>query len=218
MNQAELAAELGPLGLDVTDAQYAALEAYVALLARWGATHNLTAVHKGPLVWTVHVLDCLAALSGVSQYAQRQGWDTAKVLDVGSGAGLPGVLWALWQTNWRITCVDAVAKKVAFIQQAAAAMRHHEPNLQLVAHHGRVERLAQATHQLVVARAFASLADLVRLTRGALAPDGVWVALKGEEPHKEMAALPSDVRVFHVEPLPSPRWDASRCLVWMKPA
>jgi 16S rRNA (guanine527-N7)-methyltransferase len=218
VNQAELAAELGPLGLDVTDAQYAALEAYVALLARWGATHNLTAVHKGPSVWTVHVLDCMAALSGVSQYAQRQGWGVAQVLDVGSGAGLPGILWALWQTNWRITCVDAVAKKVAFIQQAAVAMRRHEPNLQLVAHHGRVERLAQATHQLVVARAFASLADLVRLTRGALAPDGVWVALKGEEPHKEMAALPSDVHVFHVEPLPSPRWDASRCLVWMKPA
>ena len=206
------------MGLDVTPAQYAAVESYVAVLGRWGRTHNLTAIHQGPPVWTVHVLDCLAALPSVKRYAQQQGWDAPRVLDVGAGAGLPGALWALLQPSWRITCVDAVAKKIAFIQQAAAAMRRDEPKLQLVAHHGRAEHFTQANQQLVVARAFASLADLVRLTRAALAPDGVWAALKGQEPHEEMAALPPDVHVFHVEPLPSPRWGASRCLVWMQPA
>jgi 16S rRNA (guanine527-N7)-methyltransferase len=153
-----------------------------------------------------------------------------QILDVGSGAGLPGVALAIALPELlhvpdagepdagepapiRVTCVDAVAKKAGFIRQVAAELGL--PRLQVA--HGRVEALNLPAMDLITCRAFASLADIVRLTRGHLAPGGVWMALKGAVPHAEMAELPQDVEVFHVEPLQVPQLDAQRCLVWMRP-
>lgn len=137
---------------------------------------------------------------------------TPHVIDVGSGGGLPGLVWALAAPQITIVCVDSVAKKVAFIRQAAAELGL--PRLTAV--HTRVEQWAGAPARVVTSRAFASLADFVRWTEPVLAPGGVWLAMKGRVPHDEIAALPVDVEVFHVEPLQVPGLAAERCIVWMR--
>ncbi len=144
-----------------------------------------------------------------------------RLLDVGSGGGLPGVVLALVQADWQLSCVDTVAKKASFIKQVAVELRL--PNLRGL--HARVESLASpppdrpggaAGYDLITSRAFASLADFTRLSAHLLAPDGVWVAMKGRVPDDEQADLPSDIEVFHVEQLQVPGLDAQRCLVWMR--
>jgi len=113
----------------------------------------------------------------------------------------------------QVSCVDTVAKKALFIQQVAAALRL--PNLRGV--HARVENLTE-TFDVVSSRAFASLVDFTSWSRQALAPHGVWLAMKGKHPEDELRALPADVNVFHVEPLQVPGLDAERCIVWMRVA
>jgi 16S rRNA (guanine527-N7)-methyltransferase len=117
------------------------------------------------------------------------------------------------ESGWDVTCVDTVGKKAAFVRQVAAELAL--PNLH--AEHARVEALKAPPFDLVTSRAFASLADFVQLTRPLLAPSGAWMAMKGKTPSDEIAALPADVAVFHVEPLAVPGLDAERCLVWMRP-
>jgi 16S rRNA (guanine527-N7)-methyltransferase len=112
-----------------------------------------------------------------------------------------------------VTCVDAVGKKAAFIRQVAAELAL--PNLH--AEHARVEALQTPPFDVVTARAFASLAEFTQLTRALLAPKGIWMAMKGKRPEEELAALPPDVTVFHVEPLAVPGLGAERCLIWMRP-
>jgi len=133
------------------------------------------------------------------------------VLDVGSGGGLPGVVIAIACPEVAVTCVDTVAKKAAFIQQAAAELGL--PHLR--ATHARVESLRES-YDVVTSRAFASLKDFVTWSRSALAPNGVWMAMKGRQPDAEIAELPADVSVFHVEPIAVPGLDAQRCIVWMR--
>ena len=183
----------------------------MALLARWNATYNLTAVRDPAEMRVQHLADCLAV---VEPLRRQLGQRAARLLDVGSGGGLPGVVLAVADANWDVTCVDAVGKKAAFIRQVAAELAL--PNLH--AEHARVEALKKAPpFDVIASRAFASLADFVRLTRPLLAADGVWMAMKGKRPDDEIAALPADTEVFHVEPLAVPGLDAERCLVWMRP-
>jgi 16S rRNA (guanine527-N7)-methyltransferase len=134
-----------------------------------------------------------------------------RLLDVGAGAGLPGVVVAITCPDVSVTCVDTVAKKAAFVQQVAAALRL--PNLRGL--HARVETLADP-YDVVCSRAFASLPDFTAWSASALAPHGVWLAMKGKHPEAEIQALPSSVKVFHVEPLTVPGLDAERCIVWMR--
>ena len=136
----------------------------------------------------------------------------ARLLDVGSGGGLPGVVFAICCPQLSVGCVDTVAKKAAFIQQAAATLKLS--NLQGI--HARVESLAQP-FDVVSCRAFAALADFTAWSRPALAPGAVWLAMKGKHPAEEIAALPASVEVFHVEPLQVPGLEAERCIVWMRP-
>jgi len=137
-----------------------------------------------------------------------------RVLDVGSGGGLPGVVLAIAFPSWQIHCVDAVAKKTAFVRQVAGALSL--PNL--VPIHGRVEVVQLPPCDLVVSRAFAALPLFTALTRRHLAPAGVWAAMKAKWPEAEIRALPVDKEVFHVEHLQVPGMDAERCLIWMRPA
>ncbi len=134
-----------------------------------------------------------------------------RLLDVGAGAGLPGVVIAITCPDVQVTCVDTVAKKAAFVQQVAATLRL--PNLKGL--HARVESLKQP-YDVVCSRAFASLVDFTTWSRSALAPHGVWMGMKGKHPEQEMAALPEGVQVFHVEQLQVPGLDADRCIVWMR--
>jgi 16S rRNA (guanine527-N7)-methyltransferase len=199
------------LGLPISTPQRAGLVAYVDLLARWNAIYNLTAVREREAVWAQHIADCLAVLPALDRHLATGG--VRRVLDVGSGGGLPGVVLALMRPALDVTCVDAVGKKAAFVRQVAGALAL--PQLHAV--HGRVEALRAPPFELVTSRAFSSLADFVRLTRPLLAPGGTWLAMKGKVPADEIAALPADVTVFHVEPIGVPGLDAERCLVWIKP-
>lgn len=187
------------------------LEAFLGLLVKWNAAYNLTAVRDPAQMRIQHLADCLAVVEPLRRHLGPG--RPARILDVGSGGGLPGVVLAIAEPTWDVTCIDAVGKKAAFVRQVAAELGL--PNLH--AEHGRVETLKAAPFDMVTSRAFTSLADFVHLTRPLLAAGGVWMAMKGKRPDDELAALPSDVDVFHVEPLLVPGLDAERCLVWMRP-
>lgn len=203
------------LSLPIDDAQARALLHHLALLERWNRTYNLTAVRDAAAMRVQHLADCLAAVQPLQRWlAERPpGAAPARLLDVGSGGGLPGVPLAVMLPGVQVTCADAVAKKVAFLRQVAGELRLG--NLAPV--HGRVESLRLPPFDVVTARAFASLADFVRWTAALRAPQGVWMAMKGRRPDDEIAALPAEIEVFHVEPLSVPGLDAERCLVWMRP-
>lgn len=196
------------VALDPTEAQLDALLAYLDLLERWNAVYNLTAVHDRSEMLTQHLADCLAVVAPLARHAAG-----GRLLDVGSGGGLPGVVIAVMLPGWDVTCVDAVGKKAAFVRQVAGALGLAN----LHAEHARVEALRAAKFDVVTARAFATLADLVRLTAPHLESGGIWLAMKGQDPVDERAVLPSAVDVFHVEPLVVPGLEARRCLVWMRP-
>ena len=199
------------LGLGMSSAQTDALLRFVALLQRWNATYNLTAVREPMQMLTQHLADCLAVVP-----ALRRQLGTApepRLLDVGSGGGLPGAVLAVLHESAQVTCVDAVGKKAAFVRQVAVELGLRN----LHAQHARVEQMAApAPFDVVTSRAFASLLDFSTLTRHHLGPGGVWMAMKGKRPDDELAALPDDVEVFHVEPLDVPGLAAERCLVWMR--
>lgn len=198
------------LGLTASDGQVAAMAGYLGLLERWNRAHNLTAVRDTRAMLTLHLADCSAAVAALQRHAC--GKTARRILDVGSGGGLPGLLLALFRPESTVVCVDAVGKKAAFVRQAAGQLGLGN----VEAHHGRVEALRVEPFDLITARAFATLADLVRLTRGLLSETGCWMAMKGQPPQAEIAALPAAVTVFHVEPLVVPGLDAQRCLVWMR--
>lgn len=203
------------LGLDVPVERRTTLLGYLALLAKWNRVHNLTAVRDPGEMMSHHLLDSLAALPAARRHLMSLPSAERSVLDVGSGGGLPGVVWAIAEPSWSVSCVDAVGKKAGFIRQVSAELGL--PQLQAV--HSRVEALPPGRlWPLITSRAFASLADFTRLTASKLAPGGVWLALKGRHPADEIAALPPDVQVFHVERLEVPGLQAERCLVWMRRA
>ena len=232
-----LAAAVNTLGLVLSPAQLQRLLDFLHLLQRWNKVYNLTALRDPGLMLSHHLIDCLAMLPALRVWADQQhllSTDTAgrdgssgqqklqlRLLDVGSGGGLPGVVLALTQPDWQLSCVDTVAKKASFIKQAAAELRLS--NLQGL--HARVENLTPppavlpcgaAGYDLVTSRAFASLADFTRLSSHLLAPEGVWLAMKGKVPDDERADLPAGIEVFHVEQLQVPGLDAQRCLVWLR--
>ena len=201
------------LGLALSDAELEALLAYQGLIAKWNKVYNLTAVRDPEQMLTQHLVDCLAAVPPLRRVLKEQGADAPALLDVGAGAGLPGVVFAILHPQLQVHCVDTVAKKAAFVQQVAVELKL--PNLRGL--HARVESLGQG-YNIVSSRAFASLVDFTTWSRAALKPGGVWLAMKGKEPLEEVAVLPPQVQVFHVEHLQVPGLGAERCIVWMRPA
>ncbi|AOF87717.1 16S rRNA (guanine(527)-N(7))-methyltransferase RsmG [Hydrogenophaga sp. RAC07] len=189
---------------------------YLGLLQKWNKVYNLTAVRDPAEMMTHHLLDSLAAIKPL---LLQVGDRPAKLLDVGSGGGLPGVVIAIACPQIDVTCVDTVAKKAAFIQQAAATLKL--PKLRGL--HARVESLNAMSGQgydVVCSRAFASLVDFTNWSKSALNEGGIWMAMKGKHPGDELATLASEapsVDVFHVEQLRVPGLDAERCIVWMRP-
>lgn len=204
------------LGLSLEPAQQVALLEYLALIQKWTKVYNLTAVRDPDEMLTHHLLDSLAVIVPLQKQLaalREQGvcGDKSRLLDVGSGAGLPGIVIAICCPNITVHCVDTVAKKAAFIQQVAVTLKL--PNLRGI--HARVESLTE-TYDVVSSRAFASLVDFATWSEKALAGQSVWMGMKGKHPADEMAALPSSVEVFHVEQLAVPGLDAERCIVWMR--
>ena len=210
--RATLLAGLQALKLELSELQIQQLLDYQALIAKWTQVYNLTAVRDPAEMMTHHLLDSLAAIAPLRRHLQQSGLESAsRLLDVGSGAGLPGVVIAICCPAVAVTCVDTVAKKAAFIKQAALALKL--PNLTGL--HARVESIEQP-FDVICSRAFASLVDFTQWSASALAPQGVWMALKGKHPADELAVLPPEVQMFHVEQLQVPGLNAERCMLWLR--
>lgn len=209
--EAVLRAGLAELHVSLSDAQVQGLLDYQNLIGKWNKVYNLTAVRDPAEMLTHHLLDSLAAVAPLQKHLQGRGLSAASLLDVGSGAGLPGVVLAICCPGLAVTCVDTVGKKAAFIKHVALALGL--PNLSGL--HARVETITQP-FDVICSRAFASLADFAGWSQAALSPGGVWMALKGKHPAEELAMLPSDVVVFHVEPLAVPGLAAERCIIWLQ--
>jgi 16S rRNA (guanine527-N7)-methyltransferase len=195
--------------ISTTPDQQAKLVAYMALLQRWNGTYNLTALRAPEEMLSHHLADCLVVVQPLMAHLQAHGLGgesgkRAKVLDVGSGGGLPGVVLAILCPGVVVTCVDTVGKKAAFIRQVSAELGLLQ---QLRAEHARVEQL-KGQFDVITSRAFASLNDFTD-----------WTAqlMEGKAPADELALLPSSVAVLRVDPLVVPGLDAERCLVWMQP-
>ena len=204
-----LAAGMAALRMDAPPDVLEKLLAYRDLLMKWNRVHNLTAI-KNPqevLVW--HLLDSLAILPWVGQ--------AGRLLDVGSGGGLPGIPLAIARPSLFVTLVESAGKKVAFQRQAAIELGL----IEVKSWQGRVEDFSVPEGQKfdwIVSRAFADLALFVTLTRHLLAEDGCWLAMKGKSPDAEIADLPDDVCLEAVIPLEVPGLSASRHLLVLRKA
>jgi 16S rRNA (guanine527-N7)-methyltransferase len=197
------------LSIELTDTQHTKLLDYVALLAKWNAVYNLTAIRDPRQMLVQHILDSLSIVPHLVA-----GRAASSVLDVGSGGGLPGIVLAIVLPDWRVTLNDIVHKKTAFQAQAKAELAL--ANLSVVT--GRVETLRPGIEvpekfDVIVSRAFAELADFVTLARHLVAEKGAIWAMKGVRPDAEIARLPAGAKVKQVIRLDVPSLDAERHLL-----
>lgn len=174
---------------------------YLALLQKWNKVHNLTAVRDPEEMVTLHLLDSLSVLPHIK---------ARRLLDVGSGAGLPGIPLALCLPGLQVTVMDSSHKKASFMRQAKAELGIS--NLEVMC--GRVEQYRpEALFDIVISRAFSDLAEFVGLTKHLCAPDGSWLAMKGVYPYDELAQL--KMEPSQVVPLTVPGLQAQRHLVFL---
>lgn len=200
----KLADGIASLGLDIDASTQQKLLAYLALLQKWNKVYNLTAVRDPEEMVTLHLLDSLTVFPHVK---------SGRLLDVGSGAGLPGIVLALTRPDLSVTTLDSVGKKASFMRQAKAELGI--TNLEVIG--GRVEAYKpEFKFDTIISRAFSEIADFIRLTRHLLKEDGGWLAMKGVYPQEELARL-KDVTHQVVE-LNVPGLDARRHLVFLRAA
>lgn len=200
---AALASGVTQLGLTVAPETQKKMLRYLSLLQKWNKVYSLTAIREPQQMVSHHLLDSLAVLPHL--------WP-GRWLDVGCGAGLPGLVLALARPDWAFTLLDSNSKKTSFVQQAVIELDMSNVTV-------RCERV-EAWHPSqkfdgIISRAFASLADFTGLTRHLLSDRGGWVAMKGL-PEREMEVLPTGVMAERVVPLQVPGLDAARCLVILK--
>ncbi|OBS09567.1 16S rRNA (guanine(527)-N(7))-methyltransferase RsmG [Acidihalobacter prosperus] len=197
---ARLEAGLEALGLDRDPERIQAQQHYLELMVRWNRVHNLTAIQGDRELVSHHLLDSLS----IHRFLHGD-----RVLDVGSGAGLPGIPLAIYHPARHFTLLDASAKRVRFLRQCALELGLDN----VVAVHARIERYTPVEgFATVVSRAFATLADFTLAVRHAVSPGGHMLAMKGRYPAAELDALPTGVRVHAVHELQVPGLDARRHL------
>ncbi|MEN3294198.1 MAG: rRNA (guanine527-N7)-methyltransferase [Burkholderiales bacterium] len=193
------------LQLNLGDAQIAQLMDYVALLSKWNAVYNLTAVRDPAQMVTQHLLDSLAAVPAFE--------DAKNVLDVGAGGGLPGIVLAIVRPGMHVSMIDTVHKKTAFLTQAKSELGLKN----VTVHTARVEQLqVPEKFDVITSRAFAELADFVNWSGHLLSDGGRFIAMKGVLPQEEIARLPAGWRVTEVRPLNVPGLNAERHLIFIK--
>lgn len=198
---------LAALGLALGPPARAKLLAYLELIGKWNRVHNLTAVREPERMVVLHLLDSLAVLPHVA--------GAGTLLDVGTGAGLPGIPLAIARPDLAVTLLDASHKKATFLRQAKAELALAKVEVACE----RVERWRPARgFDVVVSRAFAELADFVAQAGHLVAPGGVMLAMKGVHPFEEIAKVPPSHRVETVVELHVPALDAQRHLVLLKAA
>ena len=199
--QARLDQGLQQGGNLLSESQRNHLLSYLELLQKWNKVHNLTAVRDPAEMVTLHLLDSLSVLPHIN---------VERLLDVGSGAGLPGIPLAVCRPDLQVAVMDASQKKASFMRQAKAELGLN--NLEVLC--GRVEQYQPPRiFDAIISRAFSDLKEFVSLTRHLLMPGGSWLAMKGAHPHDELAQLPADAQVIDILPLHVPGLDAQRHLV-----
>lgn len=199
----DLSDGLTQLGVNVAADEQQKLLDYLALLHKWNKVYNLTAIREPEQMVSNHLLDSLAVLPHL--WPKR--W-----LDVGCGAGLPGVVLAIVRPEWSFTLLDSNSKKTSFVQQACIELGLRNVEVRC----GRIEEWQDAEKfDGIISRAFAETAEFVALTRHLLARDGRWAAMKGI-PEQELTRLPEGVRVEQIIPLQVPKLEAARCLVVLR--
>ena len=208
-DRAALSAVLGDgiaaMRLDVSPAQQDKLMNYLALMFKWNAVYNLTSLRDPMQMVTHHLLDSLAA---VPAFAAAQ-----NVLDVGSGGGLPGIVLAIVRPDMKVSMIDTVHKKTAFLTQVKAELGLAN----VTVYTARVEQLQVSDKfDVITSRAFADLSDFVNWSSHLLADGGRYIALKGVAPKDEQERLPAEWKVAGVEPLHVPKLDAERPLVFIE--
>jgi len=199
----QLAQGIAELDLEITSEMQQKLLDYLALLQKWNKVYNLTAIRSAEQMISHHLLDSLVVLPHL--------WP-GKWLDVGCGAGLPGLVLAITRPQWTFTLLDSNSKKTSFVQQVIIELALHNVNVRCA----RVEEMqAEEKFDGIISRAFAETADFVTMTRHLLADKGRWAAMKGT-PEQELQHLPGDVVVERIIPLSVSGLDAARCLVILK--
>lgn len=201
------------LQLSISEQAIGKLVNYIQQLQRWNRTYNLTALRDPEQMLVQHIFDSLSIVPYIDQILYKKTVNLPKIVDVGSGAGLPGVVLAVCRPNWQIVCVDAVEKKMAFVRQMSGALQL--PNLSAL--HQRVETIPPMQATIVVSRAFASLKDFADLASVHVADGGTLLAMKGQQPLAEIQQLHETTSwcVDHIEQLNVPELNAQRCLVRM---
>ena len=177
---------------------------YLALLQKWNKVYNLTALREPEKMVSHHLLDSLAVVPHITAH---------HILDVGSGAGLPGIPMAIARGDWRVTLLDSSHKKAAFLKQAAIELKLS--NITVCCE--RVEAWwPEQKFDLIISRAFSDLVEFVTLSKHLLQECGIFAAMKGVYPHEEIAQLPSGYRLERVIPLKIPGLKTQRHLVMVK--
>jgi 16S rRNA (guanine527-N7)-methyltransferase len=210
-----LSAGLAELGLNASANQEEQLLNYLGLISQWNKVYNLTAIRDPGEMLTHHLLDSLAVVPPLREVT---GGRPKTVLDVGAGAGLPGVVIAIMCPELSVTCIDTVAKKAAFMTQVGGTLKLN--NFKAV--HNRVESWPSKGFDIMTSRAFASLSDFVNWTmfhvKPAVEGGSLWMAMKGKVPSDEISDLPQGADIEKIQALRVPGLDAERCLVWLKPS
>ncbi|WP_043640600.1 16S rRNA (guanine(527)-N(7))-methyltransferase RsmG [Chromobacterium haemolyticum] len=201
----ELQQGLSQLKLELSDAQIDLLDRYLALLAKWNQTYNLTAVREEKRMVSYHLLDSLSLVPHLD--------GGSRLLDVGSGGGMPGIPAAIARPDLQVVLLDSNHKKTTFLRQVVVELGL--PNVQVMTE--RVEAYQpEQKFDRITSRAFSELAEFVKLTRHLLAEQGQYVAMKGVYPYEEIALLPQGTAVSEVLPVTVPGLDAERHLVRMR--
>ena len=204
-----LSAGAEALGLTLSAGQHQKLLAYLALMAKWNRTYNLTALRDPAQMMTHHLLDSLAAVSAFA--------DADNVLDVGAGGGLPGIVLAIWAAEahptMKVSMIDTVHKKTAFLTQAKAELQLSNVSV----YTARVEQLqVDQPFDVITSRAFAELNDFINWSNHLLQPGGRYIAMKGVMPQDEIARLPDGWKVEKTQALQVPGVDAERHLIFIE--
>ena len=200
------------LGLNLSTEQEQSLLLYMQQLKRWNKTYNLTAIKDDEQMLSHHILDSLAVVAPLRHKFSHK--TAITILDVGSGGGLPGVVLAIMNPDWQVKCVDAVEKKTRFITLSSGVLGLKN----LSGKHSRIEELVIEPVDLVISRAFASLADFANWAGHHVAQDGHLIAMKGHYIESEVEELSthSDWQVESYESIVVPRLDAQRCLIYLQ--
>ena len=195
---------LNKLSLDLSEDQKYKLDQYASLLYRWNKVFNLTSLNNKDDILTHHILDSLAVVSVFENYIKPG----CRLLDVGSGGGLPGIPLAILFPECSVSLVDTVGKKAAFLTQVSLTLKLK--NITVL--HDRVENIKGQSYDLISSRAFASLTFFVEISDHLLKPGGYWLALKGQYPTEELSKIKKHLQ-YSVIPIEVPFLNENRNLV-----